>query len=83
MASERLYDGKKIKRLLDGAGKRVEGLSDYLDMCAKNGWTLIGTGKLPKRHARNLAVTEARLVEYLGVTSIEEILWRPKADRAA
>lgn len=83
MADDRLYDGRKIKRLLDGAGKRVEGLSDYLDMCAKNGWTLISAGRLPKRHMLNLAETEARLVNYLGLTSINEILKPPKAGKAA
>jgi hypothetical protein len=86
MTNERLYDGRKIKDRLRGAGKRAEGLFDFLNMCGKNGWTFLKTGKLPKRHSEDreiLSATELKLVEYLGLKSIDEILKSPEANRAA
>jgi hypothetical protein len=86
MTTERLYDGRKIKARLRKVGKRPEGLADYLDMCGKNAAAFVRTGKLPKRHTEDAdarADTEAKLVEFLGIESINEILRTPEADRAA
>jgi hypothetical protein len=58
----------------------MKDLADHLDFCVSYGWRLLRDGVLPEE---NREWREARLCEFLGLSSISEILAKPKVGKAA